>query len=199
MQQGKSRNPITSKFSVEILTKEGLWAQHGPQLPNRESRDVRSRHDWRRWSARSVCAAATVALHGLLLSSMLLGTAGRPRVPPLSDGAAASAESTAASEFISTMIILNDHSITDPETQADSAYAVLLKEPENKPHEEIVIAQLSNISQPEISGSEDGKDANAPSTEAPGDDEGRAMLFWPIHGADQGAHSARMGSTCRAS
>ena len=177
MQQGKPRNPTSSKFSVEILTEEGLWAQHGPPSSNAKLQQAQRNVHWRRWGVRSACAALTVCLHLLLLSSMLLGTAARPHVPPQSDGAAASAKNAEAREFVSTMILLNSRSITDPETQEDSVEDVLSKEIDKSLQKDVVIAQLGSVSQPEISGAEDGMDPNAPSMEAAGDDEGRAMLF----------------------
>lgn len=166
-----------SVYDVEVLETESLWAKYGTKLPDEPPRSpAPSRYQWRRLGTYSLGVLFTLSLHLALLSSMLLGTAGKPPLKPLTEGALASSPNSDASEFVTTLILLNDHSITPSDQPADeSAYASpQLALPPAKA--EVIIASL-DVTVPEVGGSANGTDANSPTIEATGDDTGRAMLF----------------------
>jgi TonB C terminal len=181
-QAGKSNDTsrtTDASYDVEVIDTEDIWSQFGPKLPDAFSVNPtkNASKQWRRIGTHAFCAALTLVLHAALLSSLLMGSASRPRVLPLSDGAAASAPNAEAREFVSTLVFLNSPSITDDETHDATPYEVPTKELVNNPSDKPVTAQLASIFQPEISGSEDGKDLDAPAIEAAGEDSGHAMLF----------------------
>jgi hypothetical protein len=164
---------------VEVLETENPWSAYGPVLPECVSPSPSNQRPRRfdRWCTHSAAALFTIALHILLLSPLLLGSPGRKAHPPLTEGAAASAQHTEAGEFVSMLTFLTDRSITDPDTYDDSAYEVMSKEVDKALQNIAMITQLSSTTQPEIRGSEDSQDEAAPSAEATGDDAGRAKLF----------------------
>lgn len=170
--------PRTTHYDVEVLETEDLWAKYGAKLPDESPKaSTPSRYPWRRVGTYCLGVLFTVSLHVALLSSMLLGTAGKPPLKPLTEGAPASSPNNDASEFVTTLILLNDHSITPSDQPADeSAYAPqqLAAQPTKA---EVMIASLDAPAPPEVGGSATGTDANSPTSEATGDDAGRAMLF----------------------
>jgi hypothetical protein len=93
------------------------------------------------------------------------------------EGTAASSQHDHASEFVSVLLILNDHSITPPDRAPDeSAYEAqqALTQPSK---EAALLTSLDTVQMPTLSGSADGNDANALAAEAAGNEAGHAMLF----------------------
>lgn len=168
----------TQSFNVEVQVGDDLWVMHGAPAPDPVCRPQDSRPSLvHRRGVRWGALFLTLALHALLFSPLLLGTPGRKFRPPLTDGAAVNAQNAEASEFVSTLIILPDRSITDPAQHDDSAYDVIIREVEQRVQDPPSLAELALVSQPEISGSETATADDAPTPEVTGDDAGRARLF----------------------
>jgi hypothetical protein len=170
------------QFDVEVIAVDDPWKEFGSPLPNTTPATVSDivqknrspRLSWR-WLHGIVAALMTVLLHAVIFSSLLLGVSSRKYEPPMMDGSSVSASSEQG-EFVSTLIFINDHSVTQPEAQDDSAYVVMQQSDQSMkaPPE---FAMLSSTPQIEISGSDEGTDPNSQSIEAAGDAAGRAMLF----------------------
>ena len=168
-----------ASYDVEVVTADGQWAQFGPTLPDlQHTPSVQSEYRRRAWGIRLAATALTMALHVALVGSALLGSPGRPpQKKPLNEGASASSPSKRATEFVSVMLLLNDHSITPPDqVPDDSAYAPL-KNLERSIQDTLLVTSIDTPTLPEFSGSKGGSDANAPTAEAAGDEAGRAMMF----------------------
>lgn len=162
---------------VEILNVEDLWSEFGSPLPSEILKTNPSAVSQSpRWGARMVGVLLTVLLHSLLLTPLLLGTPSRKYQAPLTEGAAASAQNSEATAFVSTLLTFSDRSITDPEIQDDSAYDLAQQIVHTTPENDLAAA-LATISQPEMSGSPDSADQDSATAEAAGDQAGRAMLF----------------------
>jgi hypothetical protein len=179
MQSAESNQQVKSQRGVEILTDEGLWALHGAPLDSTDSTAAPSniQFRWRRWGTYSAGALFSLCLHALLFGTIIFGTHGRPPLKPLTEGASASQQNEHATEFVSTLLLLDDHSITSPDQPPDdSAYEAL--QPNSQPvSDSVFIAALNTPTLPEPGGSVAGADENAPSSEAAGDEAGRAVLF----------------------
>lgn len=165
---------------VEVLETEDIWAKFGPKLP--ESGSVaRGRSSFvyqnRRMGISVSGALLTIFLHALLFSPFLLGTQGRKPQPPLTEGAAASATNEQATEFISTLMILSNPSISIPQEQADSAFDVVIQAVEKNLNEMPPVAELAQISQPEVLGSEASATDDSRNVDALGDDAGRSAMY----------------------
>lgn len=117
----------------------------------------------------------SLALHALFMSTALLGTSGRPPSQPLTEGAASSPNKD-ATEFVSILLLLNDHSITPPDQPPDESAYEMLKAAEQPAKEAVLLTTIETPTPPGLSGSDAGTDDNAPTAEATGDDPGRAML-----------------------
>ena len=129
-----------------------------------------------RWLTQGLAAAITVVMHVMLIGSALLGTPGRPPLKPLNEGAPASDPNSNATEFVTTLLLLNDRSITPQDRPIDeSAYAASTVE--TAVPKELALTTLDEPKPPEISGSDTGTDETSPTAEAMGDAAGRAMLF----------------------
>lgn len=168
----------TTKNAVEVIGADDIWSQFGTPLPPRENQSniwtIEQRSS--RIGAWTFAAVLTVLIHTLIFAPFVFGTAGRKFHPPLTEGAATSAENKEASKFVSVLISLDNRSITDSEAHDDSAYEVV-KEVDRMAQQSAPLAELSSTSQPEISGSEEGKDENSEKAEAVGNETGRALLF----------------------
>ena len=163
---------------VEVIVIHDPWAEFGTPLPEHPIfPDVKPTHVlFKRLRVWSIAALLTVTLHSLLLGSLLLGTPSRKQQTPMTEGAATSVQNNNAAEFVSTLVSIQDHSITAAETQDDSAYSVL-KQAEHDVQKETEFAILTGTPQLEVQGTADGTDVNAVTAEASGDAAGRAMLF----------------------
>lgn len=173
-------NQSPSRYDVEVLTADDVWAQFGPKLASAmpaKSSQPGGISWWRVWIS-SAGALSTLALHGLLLGTILLGTAGRPlsKPVPLTEGAAVASQNENATEFVSVLLFLTNHSITPPDWSPDeSAYSLAGKAEQQ--NAEALIASLEAMQAPQLSGSEGGEDEASPTEEATGNGAGRAILF----------------------
>jgi hypothetical protein len=188
--QEKAQSISRAPMRVEILTDEGMWAElvpaatvNGASSDSSKAAIDQQLYRWRRWGTVSLGALVTVALHALLLGTLLFGTAGRPLRPKqtlMAEGAAASAKNTQATEFVSQLIVLNSHSITLSDEQDDSAYAAMLHKAAESVDKDIKLANdvaSPSVPQVDISGSQTGTDDQSPTIEATGNEAGRAMMF----------------------
>jgi len=174
---------LENKYDIEVIVVEDPWKQFGSPLPDASItcapnvvQEARSSWISARWLNGFVAAVLTLTLHALLFGSLLLGAPVRKYKPPMSEGASASAQNSAQGEFVSQLIFVNDHSITQPDTQDDSVYEAM--EPIDQKMKAVPdFAILSSTPQLEISGSEEGTDPNSQSIEEAGDAAGRAMMF----------------------
>jgi len=128
--------------------------------------------------------AASVALHVLLVGSVVVGAASRPVHRPNREGAGASAVLSSA-EPVMTMILINDPGVVDrskdvPEPVASRGFA-----PSNLP---IRIASPDPLPATSFASLKGSTDEHALTVEANGDSEGRALLF----GRYMGQISARI-------
>ncbi|MES1190873.1 MAG: TonB C-terminal domain-containing protein [Steroidobacter sp.] len=164
---------------MEVIVIDDPWAEFGPALPESSaSKKQIPRSSWnglRRWPVWSAATIFTVLLHALLLGSLIAGSSSRKHRVPHTEGAFAT-QNTDATEFVSTLIFIRDHSITTPQTQQDSAYAVppSLKVPDIKPPE---ISIPSPDIQVNVAGSDDGTDDTAKNITTQSDGAGEAVLF----------------------
>ena len=128
-------------------------------------------------AARTLAAVISVALHVLLIGSALVGTSGRPPLKPLNEGAPASSDNANATEFVTTLLRLNDRSITPPDRPADDSAYAAASTVETAAPQELIVTTPETPKPPELSGSDAGTDETSPTAEAMGDAAGRAMLF----------------------
>jgi hypothetical protein len=167
------------KYSVEVLTEEGLWAQHGAHLDSAQSTAAPSdeHFHWHRFGRWSAGTLFSICLHGALFSTVLWGTAGRPPLRPLTEGASASQQNHQGTEYVSTLILLNDHSITPPDQVADDSVYESLPSSAKPTSDSLIVAALDTPAPAMLSGSDTGTDDTAPTAEATGNEAGRAVLF----------------------
>ena len=160
---------------IEVIVIDDPWT--GSVLPERPA-PQQERHSTRsklgRWPIWSAAALFTIALHTLLLGTLILGSAARKHQSPMTEGA--SAQNSDATEFISQLILIKEHSITTRDTPLDADYAVSTPTaPEPVPSPDFAI--LSTMPQVEVVDTDDGAADNAKNAVSAGDTEGRAMLF----------------------
>jgi TonB C terminal len=179
MQHGSKRQQVNAKHVVEVLTDEGVWAQHGAISPTSQAAAILSSADyhWHHWTTRALAIVISLALHALLVGSALLGTAGRPPIKPLNEGAPANIRNNDASEFVTTLLLLKDHSIPPPDQPADDSAYAATPDAAQLASNNLLLLTLATPKPPQLSGMDGGIDENAPTAEAAGDEAGRAMLF----------------------
>lgn len=178
MQRVDSRNKRQAVQVVELLTDDGQWEQHLPQ-PSACAHIAASNsstYPWRHWLMRALAITASALLHTLLIGSALLGTPGRPPLKPLNEGAPASSTSPIATEFVTTLLLFTDHSITPPDRPIDNSAYTTSNDAQQQPDQPI-LTTFKIPAPPQTSGSDDGTDETSPTVDAMGDAAGRAMLF----------------------
>lgn len=169
---------VPAKYDVEVVTTDDLWARFGSPLPDsRQVSQPQSEYRWHRRGTKTTATLLTLALHAALVSTALLGTAGRPPLKPLNEGASASNQTESVTEFVSVMLLLNDRSITPPDQPSDDSAFSTQHEAEPLAKDAVLLTRIDEPKPPEMSGSEGGTDESSPTAEAMGDEAGRAMLF----------------------
>ena len=116
----------------------------------------------------------TVVVHSLLIGSFALGTGMNHARPPQTEGFQSTAHSADATEFVSTFLVLTDHTISTPDQDTDSAYGTALKETKEaaKALEESLITSTDSGAPPQIASVEEAVDTHAPTEEVMGDGAG---------------------------
>jgi len=163
---------------VEVINKDDVWSAFGNPLPDPDSSELAESKESSnkaelRWPIWSVGAFFTVTLHTLLLCALTLGSPARKYQKPMTERASTSAMDATQGEFVSQLILINDHAIST-EDQADPSYVSVESKQVTRQQPFVEVAAAS---QPEVAGSESGTDSLSPNREATGDGNGRAMLF----------------------
>lgn len=168
-----------ANYDVEVITADDFWTQFGSPSPDphRLSSPSNTEFRCRRWGARAAATLLTLAIHAALVGTAFLGSAGRPPLKPLNEGASASSQSDNATEFVSVMLLLSDHSITPPDQLPDDSAYATHNVADSLAKDAVLLTSINKPKPPEISGSDGGTDESAPTAEAMGDEAGRAMLF----------------------
>jgi|GEM_PF-3513062 len=168
-----------AKVDVEVVTAEDLWAQFGSPLPDPAPAASPSHINYsgRRWGSKVVAILFTAGLHAVLVGTAMMGTAGRPPLKPINEEAAASIQRQDAVEFVSTLILLNDHSITLTDQSPDDSAYTASNSAQALAEDAKLLVSIDEPKPPELSGVEGGTDEASPTAEASGDEAGRAMLF----------------------
>ncbi len=166
----------------EVIIIDDPWANNGSPSSNialfNVSTEIPPPSSWlsrSRWPVWSAAMIFTILLHTLIFGSLLLGSPGRKYKPPPSEGASTSTQNNAQGEFVSTLVLINDHSITSPEVSDDSTYVVMQQKDQSAATPDFAV--LSSTPQLEIAGSEDSTTDTNTASIAAGDGAGRAMLF----------------------
>lgn len=116
----------------------------------------------------------TLLLHLLVFSSVLLGTSGRPLKPITIEGASETNSKSNADKIVTALILIDERGLTSEEAEPISEM------PDDLAHESddpIKLVGVTVSTPPEPSGSEGGKDENAPLPDVTGDETGRAVMF----------------------
>lgn len=167
----------TKRNEVEVIVVDDSWAEFGSSLPDRLPRRPTNTtsSSFKRWGIWSTAGFLTLIIHVLLLTPLLIGNSDHKSHPPLSDGDPASVQNTAADEFFSTLVMLNSRSITVREDQDESAFIALSHAATVSSAVDLVMTNATP--ELEVAGSVDGQDSVASTTEAAGDEAGRALLY----------------------
>lgn len=165
-------------ISVEILDEAGMWRLLSP--PERLRRTMLQLPRPRHVGVSVMAAVLAVSLH-LMLFGVIFGTAGRPVHKPMpdADGAAASALHSQSGEWMTVLMLINEHGISAPD-DGDMQLADLIPPPSPVSKETLKLTGSLQSSAPPsvpVAGSESGTDEQSPTAEATGNGAGRALMF----------------------
>src|SRR5438105_3696104 len=77
-----------------------------------------------RWPVWAAATVLTLIVHSLVIGPFLLGSAARKHQKPMTEGGEASAQQSTAGEFVSHLILINDHGADASEEFNESPYVV---------------------------------------------------------------------------
>jgi TonB C terminal len=167
-------------YDVEVVSINDLWTKFGTPLPDMLDAQLPQpalTYRWRHWGTRIAAVLLTLVMHVALISSALVGTTGRPLIKPLNEGVSADGKKENTAEFVSVMLLLNDHSITPPDMLSNDLADAMSKESAPVTQESVLQSTIGTPKPPQTNGSDDSTDESSSTAEATGDGAGRAMLF----------------------